>query len=193
MQTIQVQITGRTAMLQHRFGENAEGESTKGTRRIIVQQAGTPRELAEEVVYKDNDGFYFPGTWVFGALINAGSGHKIKGSRKSVRFVVPAAVRVVEEKIRLTNGDGKTPMEDFEVDSRPVTIPATKGRILRHRPRFEKWSATFNLKVNDTLLPPDFVNQLLVEAGDQIGIGDFRPEKRGPFGTFTVSRWDVEE
>jgi hypothetical protein len=27
-------------------------------------------------------------------------------------------------------------------------------------------------------------------AGNSIGIGDFRPEKRGPFGTFRVTRFE---
>jgi hypothetical protein len=176
----------------HRFGEKSEEAVGKGTRRIVVQPLGTPREQAEDVVYRDEKGFYFPGTWVFGALCEAGAGHKLKGSRRSARFIVPAAVRVVEEKIRLLNGDGKSPIGEYEVDSRPVTIPATKGRVMRHRPRFDQWHAAFTVRINDELLPVDFVNQLLVEAGDQIGIGDFRPQKRGPFGTFTVERWQVQ-
>jgi len=52
-----------------------------------------------------------------------------------------------------------------------------------HRPRFECWSGKFTVRINETLLPVDFVQQLLTEGGQQIGIGDFRPEKGGPFGT----------
>jgi hypothetical protein len=33
------------------------------------------------------------------------------------------------------------------------------------------------------------VNKLLVEGSQQIGIGAFRPEKGGPFGTFLVTEW----
>ena len=32
-------------------------------------------------------------------------------------------------------------------------------------------------------------HELLTEAGETIGIGDFRPEKRGPFGTFRVTKF----
>jgi len=194
MKTVSVKITGRTSLLQNRFNEEAEGNLAKGTRRIVVQNTRTPRDAAQAVTYQDKDGrFYFPGTWIFGLLCGAGSGHKIKGSRKSARFVVPAAVRVIDERILLTNGDGKTPVKGFEVDSRPVVIPSTKGRIMKHRPRFDAWGAGFSLAINDNLLPVDFVNQLLVEGGDQIGIGDFRPERRGPFGTFTVSEWKEQD
>lgn len=193
MKTINVTIQGTSPLLRHRFGEQAEGDSGKTTRQVTVIR-GTPREEAEMVVYKDKSGqFYFPGTWIFGTLCAAGANHKMKGSRKSARFVVPAAVRVGEIEILVRNGDGKSLAKDFEVDSRPVTIPATKGRIMRHRPRFDCWSAQFSLVVNDDILPEDFVHQLLNEAGQQQGIGDYRPEKRGPFGTFRVTEWKPVE
>ena len=76
------------------------------------------------------------------------------------------------------------------VDARPVTIPATKGRVMRYRPRFNEWGAKFNVLVNDDILDVDTVHQLLNEAGLTIGIGDFRPEKRGPFGTFRVTKFE---
>lgn len=90
---------------------------------------------------------------------------------------------------RVTILNGKGPAKDFEVDSRPVTIPATKGRIMRHRPRFDQWGAAFEMQINDDLLSVDMAHQLLNEAGLSIGIGDFRPEKRGPFGTFRVTKF----
>ena len=30
----------------------------------------------------------------------------------------------------------------YEIDSRPVVVPATRGRIVRHRPRFNEWQCT---------------------------------------------------
>src|SRR5690242_17024725 len=155
MKTFEVTIQGTSPLLQHRFGEDAEAESGKASRSVTVVR-GTPREEAGKVAYKTKDGqFYIPGTWLFGTLCAAGSNHKMKGSRKSARYVVPAAVRVGEIEIPICNGDGVTPVGDFEVDSRPVTIPATKGRIMRHRPRFDCWSAKFSLIVNDSILPED--------------------------------------
>lgn len=65
---------------------------------------------------------------------------------------------------------------------------------MRHRPRYENWSMEFILEVQDDLLSVDLCQQLLTEAGLQVGIGDFRPEKRGPFGSFRVTQWkEIEE
>jgi hypothetical protein len=188
MKTYRVGLQGVTALLIHRFGEEASLESA--TRKVIVDR-GTPREQADRVVYRDSTGrFYFPSTCVCRAIAEVGGNHKLRGSRKSARYVVPAAIFIAEEVIVINNGDGK-PAKDFEVDSRPVTIPATKGRIMRHRPRFDQWSVAFALRVNDNILPPEFIKQLLDEAGICNGLGDFRPQKSGPFGTFTVTKWEA--
>lgn len=187
MKTFTVQITGTTALLQHRFTESAE--QNKGTRAMLVKNI-LPREEAEGFAYKKPDGtFYIPGAALARMIREAGGNHKLKGSRKSAKFVVPAAVLITEDAITLLNGDGKTPAKDFEVDSRPVVIPSTKGRIMRHRPRFDHWSAMFNIRINELILPLDFVHQLIVEGGQQFGIGDYRPEKGGPFGTFNLTSW----
>jgi len=187
MKTVQVTIKGTAPLLIHRFTE--ESSQQKASRKITIQERD-PREEATKVAYIAPDGtYYFNAMAIPGCIGNAGSNHKMKGSRKSLRYVVPSAVRMNVEAVTILNGDGK-PAKDFEVDSRPVTIPATKGKIMRHRPRFDNWSAKFELVVNENILGgTDIVHQLLNEAGESIGIGDFRPEKRGPFGTFLVTEF----
>lgn len=187
MTTIQVQIQGTQPLLQHRFSEDAE--AAQSTRKQLIKSE-TPREAAQKVAYIAPDGtHYFPGAAISRAIREAGSNHKSRGSRKSLKFVVPSALRVPHDTIQLVNGDGKTPIRDFEVDSRPVVIPSTKGRVMRHRPRHDKWGAIFTLCIDETILPLDVIHQLLTEAGTQLGIGDFRPEKGGPFGTFQIVLW----
>jgi len=186
MKTITVEIRGVTPLLIRRFGEEAEANTP--TRKMLVDR-GTPREEATKAAYIASDGtFYFSAFSIPNAMGNAGANHKMKGSRKSLRFVVPAAVRMTSDRVTILNGSG--PADHFEVDSRPVTIPATKGRIMRHRPRFDEWGARFDLLVDDSQISLDMAHRLLNEAGESIGIGDFRPEKRGPFGTFRVTAFD---
>src|SRR5258708_36116834 len=109
---VKIQITGISPLLQHRFDESFEvGKTT----RTIIADHGTPREQAEKSVYRNGNGFYFPGTWVSGALREAGSNHKLRGSRKSAKYIVPAAIRILEVDIPLKNGDGSL-IKDFEVD-----------------------------------------------------------------------------
>jgi hypothetical protein len=189
MKTITARIEGTTSLIQHRFSEQAESDSTKTT-RLVGNSRGTPREEAEKVTYRFPDGsLYHPGAAISRLLREAGSNHKIKGTRKSVKFAVPSAVIVLDDAIALEMPGSGEAISDYEVDSRPVVIPSTKGRVMRHRPRLDKWAMTFHLEIDDDLLPVEFVHQLLEEGGRKLGIGDFRPEKGGPFGRFAVTSW----
>ena len=188
MKTIRVEIRGVTPLLIHRFNEQAE--QGKATRKMITGSAD-PREEATKNAYIAKDGsYYFNAFSIPRSMSNAGANHKLKGSRKSLRFVVPSAVRMTTDAVTILNGKG--PADHFEVDARPVTIPATKGRVMRYRPRFDQWGAEFTLQINDDLLAVETAHQLLNEAGLSIGIGDFRPEKAGPFGTFRVVLWEEQ-
>lgn len=185
MKSVQVEIRGITPLLIHKFGEEAEG--AKKTRRVEVKDRD-PRTEAQKVAYVASDGtFFFNAFAIPNAMGNAGASHKATGTRKSLRFVVPSAVRMESDAVTILNGKG--PAKDFEVDARPVTIPATKGRVMRYRPRFNDWGASFAIHIDDDLLSVEMAHQLLSEAGQSIGIGDFRPEKRGPFGRFRVTSW----
>lgn len=184
MKMIEVEIRGTAPLLVHRFTEEAE---QKDPHRHVVVGPRNPREEATKAAYIDpKDGtFYFNAASIPNCMANAGSAHKMRGSRKSLRFIVPSAVRVVGETITILNGDG--PAKDFEVDARPVTIPATKGRIMRYRPRWNEWGAKFTLGIDERSMDAATTQLLLDEGGQFYGVGDYRPEKRGPFGTFRVT------
>lgn len=186
MSTFVATISGLTPLLLHRWAEAQETE--EGIRAIHIERRD-PRQEAEKVCYRRaDDAIYFPGAAIARMLREAGGSHKQRGSRKSLKFVIPAAVIVLEDQLMLkdTNGDL---IKGFEVDSRPVTIPATKGRIMRHRPRFNTWGAEISLEIDSQMIEPETVHQLLTEGGKRIGIGDFRPERGGPFGRFAVVQW----
>lgn len=188
MKQVQVEIRGVTPLLIHRFSDQAE--QAKSTRRIEATQIDPLAEATKHAYIAADGTFYFSAFAIPNCMGAAGASHKAKGTRKTLRFVVPSAVRTSTDTITIMNGSG--PATRFEVDGRPVTIPATKGRIMRYRPRFDCWGANFTLYVNDDLLSPETAHVLLSEAGLSIGIGDFRPEKRGPFGTFRVTEWKEE-
>lgn len=189
MKIVSVEVQGVTALLVHRFGEAAQ--EGKSTRKNIVVENYDPRSEAEKAAYiNPDDGSYFLSAFgIPNAMGSAGVNHKMKGTRKTLRFVVPSAVTVTSDIITILDEDG-VPAKNFEVDSRPVTIPATKGRIMRYRPRWNKWKLQFELLIDESQLAVETAHQLLTEAGASIGIGDFRPEKRGPFGRFRVTKFE---
>jgi hypothetical protein len=186
MQTFLCVISGITPLLQHAFSQPEEAQKT--TRKMHVKEED-PRTAAERAAYRNKDGqLFLPGSAIARLLREAGAAHKQRGSRKSLKWVVPAAILVMEEQITLRDKQGK-PLTDFEVDSRAVVIPATKGRIMRHRPRLNSWNAEFSVEIDEDMMEPSLVHQLISEGGSKQGVGDNRPEKGGVFGRFQVVSW----
>ena len=79
---------------------------------------------------------------------------------------------------------------DYIIDSRPVVVPATGGRVIRYRPKFPEWELMFEIEFDDDLLKEDELRQIVDDTGKRVGVLDFRPEKKGPFGRFVVSHWE---
>lgn len=188
MKTYICVIEGLTPMLQHRFGDAEEMDAA--SRKIHVKTKD-PREEAEKCAYRNAAGeLYVPGAAIARMVREAGAAHKQRGSRKSLKYVVPAAILVPEEQIVLRDAEGNA-LTDYEVDSRPVVIPSTKGRIMRHRPRLNYWCAEFHIEIDDDVLEASLIHQLLIEGGSKLGLLDFRPEKGGTFGRFAVVSWAI--
>lgn len=189
-------VVGVSALLANAFGEVGDSDlpgaaGSEKTRAATAADDKTPREVASRKVYRDLEGrLCVPGMAFMRLVREAGGNHKLRGTRRSLKYIVPSAVLCPQELIPLTNGDTKTFMPDFEVDSRPVVIPATRGRVMRHRPRYDCWSLTVRFELDTTIMAEKLLHQLLVEGGRRIGIGDFRPEKGGPFGRFRVTRFE---
>lgn len=130
-----------------------------------------------------------PGPNIFRALIDAGVYHKTgrKQITTSKSSLVPAGIQLEELECLISNPFGGS--VEWEIDSRSVVIPSTGGRIMCHRPRFDAWRIAFTLIVDDKMFDESIVRQLTDDAGSKIGLGDFRPARKGPFGRFLVAHW----
>lgn len=188
---ITVTIEGLTPLLMNRFSDDAEIATTSGHSPALRGNGkGTPREQAERTAYRDASAgdLYLPGPNIFAALIEAGKFHKLGKNKVTTQrsSLVPAGLLV--EELMLPLGT-----REFEVDSRRVRIPSTGGCVMRHRARLDRWKVTFTLDVDETVFGSDFVRALVDDAGKKIGVGDYRPATRGPFGRFVVTGWEVAD
>ena len=186
---IRVTIEGLTPLLMNRFTEAAEIAVSSGTRASIKGSKGTPREQAAPKAYADTDGnLYLPGPNIFSCIIAAGAFHKAGKSKVTTMksSLIPAGITVRELVCPLNT-------KEWEVDSRSVVIPSTGGRVMCHRPRIDHWSTSFTLEVDTEMFAPNFVRLLVDDAGKKVGLGDFRPSRKGPFGRFVVTNWQDAE
>lgn len=81
--------------------------------------------------------------------------------------------------------------QGWVVDSRLVRGRSSGDRIPCHRPRFDAWELQADLLLADERIAVDEVQRVIAVAGLEIGLGDFRPERGGPFGRFRLAAWSI--
>ncbi len=184
---IRVTIKGVSPLLMNRFIAADLPDGNTGSSQVIKANKGTPKQQAEKKLYKDGKGrLMIPGANIFACLVSAGKFQKVGKSKLTTQksSLVPAGIAVEEAECLL--GKAK-----WEVDSRAVVNPHTGGRMICHRPVFKKWSLTFTVQIDESMFTEDVVRQLIHDGGRKLGLGDFRPERRGWFGRFSVSDWKL--
>ena len=78
-----------------------------------------------------------------------------------------------------------------EGDSRNVhrvSVKVTSSRAMRTRPQFHGWSVEVDIHFDTSHAHATDILLWLETAGRIIGIGDWRPEKSGNYGRFTVEK-----
>jgi len=181
MKTYKVTVEGITPLLMNRPNQLDIGEEAKDRKR----ETRTPKEIAEEKLYKDAKGrIYIPATWFQGALIEAGKQKKMMGkgsSKATYSKVVGSCVEINPFEIILN--------ADWKVFSILVVNPNTKGRNISHRPCFDKWKVEFECTFDENQIEVPVMKELFDIAGRLVGVGDWRPAKKGRFGKFHVTNW----
>lgn len=73
-----------------------------------------------------------------------------------------------------------------------VPVVVQRARILRTRAKFDiPWGLTVRVDTDPDLVEKDHLSQWLELAGRRVGLGDWRPEKSGVFGRFSVTAIDA--
>jgi hypothetical protein len=154
---------------------------------IVGLEKKTKEEQAEYSAYRNAESgeLYIPGPALQQALVAAATYSKGKG-RGSLQKVVAASVFVLDGTLGLG-------MKKYEVDSRAVVVPATGGRVIRHRPVVPDWKTSFELMYDENLLSEAQIRKVVEEAGSLCGLLDYRPNCKGPFGRYMVTSWKLSE
>jgi hypothetical protein len=174
IKTASVTISGISPLLMHSYPLTP----------IEAIEKKTKEEQAEFASYRvpETKELYVPGVAMQRALVAGAAYSKGKG-RASLAKPAAACLLIAQQYLGLG-------VSEFIIDARPVVIPATKGRVVRYRPRLDTWSISFELSYDDTLMTATQVRQIVDDTGKHVGILDFRPEKKGPFGRFVVTSWN---
>ena len=177
MKNINISVEGISPLLMHRFPMAEVDAKSKAKNQKQTQ------DDVESYLYKDTDGTIAqPAIHFISSMKKAGARYQIPGQGKLTykNLIGSGAVVITPEMI-------PHQQPEWVVDRRPVVIQ--RGRIVRSRPRFEKWSLQFVMEFEEDDIPKSVLKEVLEYAGRRVGIGDFRPECGGPFGRFMIVKF----
>lgn len=175
--TAEVTLVGTTDLLFHRWNVEAVAEKANAAKGSKSKKT----DNIESYVYRDERGHIcIPGEYLRGSIINAAKYRQDPRSpRKSAMDLFKAGVVSLTPLASL----GKDTW-DYESGMRAVV---QRSGITRIRPAMKLgWEASFELLVTlPEYISPQVLNEVIVNAGRLIGVGDFRPT----YGRFRVVKF----
>jgi hypothetical protein len=203
-QAFGVWLVGDTPLIVHAWSEKAKREMLQ--KQVKATKAGkdarNPQEDFVNSLYEmGTEGkkklYGFPVTGIKNAILS--SAHKDKGVPRSV---VQSALWLDADMVRvrpaLAGAVCDMPLariygSDPEMREDMVRIGSglNKKANLAYRGQFTTWAIKISGRFNSTVLSPEALTFLLIEAGLGIGIGEWRNERKGIFGAFRLA--DIAE
>jgi hypothetical protein len=151
---------------------------------------GTPQDIAAGKLYLGLNGKpMIPSPNLLRSIVDGGSFTKIgkKQITTARSSLLYACVAIDAAEVAIIH------KQPWRVDTRPVRIPSTGGRILAHRPMFDDWRLQFEVDLDTSIVNAKLFRQIIDDAGKRVGLGDFRPITKGPFGRYNVVRWQEQQ
>jgi hypothetical protein len=187
---IAVTIEGISPLLFCRFTDEAQEKASRGSGASQVGERKAPADQARDFLYADEAGEpIMPSPMLLACITAGGSFFKAGKSKVTTQksSLIPACVFLTDVYYPLKSNAG------WKIDTRPVRIPATGGRILCHRPCFDDWRVDFEIELDTEIMSGKLLREIVDAAGKRCGIGAFRPSCKGPFGRFVVTHWEQSE
>lgn len=177
-----VVLTGTYDMLMHNPASMFADYG--GLKQKVIPK---PAEEAAASRYITEDGLlYVPTQGVVSSIGKGGRGRRIE--KMAANSVLKSSVFAGEERSVLYNPVSGMPLraEEYTIFTTRVVIKG-QGGVLRSRARISlPWAVKACIEVDNRIN-----NKLLIDcgrmAGRMVGLLDWRPERSGPFGRYTIS------
>ncbi len=178
-ETVTLNVIGTAPLICHRWSEKAKKEmrDKQMKKKKAAKKPKNPKQDYQDSLYQmpdDSGGFGFPAVAFKCAAIRAASSLDITMVQARQMFHVRTDAgdlvriygepRMREDMVRL---NGKT-------------------ADIRYRGEFAEWHAKVEIQFNAGLISAEQVCHLFSLAGFSVGIGEWRPERNGSFGTFRI-------
>jgi len=180
-ETLLVPIVGTTPLITQRFSDKAKRQmldAMQGRKR--VKSAKDPDADYQAAFYRTKEGYGFPAVGFKAAIVSA--------ARLYDKSVTMTMLRQCVFVHGLVSDNDTQPLVEVhgEPFMREDVVRVQRGTDLRYRPQFTDWSCTLEVTYIKSMLARSSVLSLVDAAGMGVGVGEWRPERGGDFGTFRI-------
>jgi len=175
-----VTIEGKTPLITHRFGELArkEIEEKQQKKAKAAKEARDPEAEFRDALYiidEKEERYGFPSAGIKKALVYGG----YRFTNEKSTTILKGSINILGDLLEIKGSKPKM---------RADTVRLAGGKVssIAYRPMFWPWEIEVPTIYNATMLTAEQVINLFQIAGFAVGIGDWRPEKNGNFGQFTI-------
>jgi len=179
IESIEIKIRGTNSLIVHKWSEKAKKEMLDKHQKKASKgkEIRNPKDEYEKSMYKFPDGRYcFPAVAFKSAAVRAAKQCEISMTDARVFFHING----LNNERDMVEIKGEPCMrEDI------VKLQGSKAD-LRYRAEFKEWEATLLVKYNSRSISAEQICNLVQIAGFSVGVGEWRPERNGQYGTFEI-------
>ena len=181
-ETLRIPIVGTTPLIVHRFSEKAKRmmlDASQG--RKAPKLPKNPQEEYEAASYRFEDGGYgFPVIGFKAATVGAARFYGKNVTMTMLRQCMFFQGEIGIDGQQLARIGGEPRMRE------DVVRVGMGGTDLRYRPEFREWRTELTVVYVTSMLTRNSLLSLIDAGGMGVGIGDWRPERKGDFGTYQI-------
>lgn len=182
-ETIIVPIIGTAPLIMHRFSEKAKRKMLDAMRgKKTPKENKDPEAEFKAAAYKLNGGYGFPAVAFKAATVGAARFYpKNDVTMTGLRQFLFFDGEVGDDGMKLVKVEAEEPKMREDV------VRVNRGGTdLRYRPEFWPWTANLTVTYVLSALTRNSVLSLIDAGGMGVGVGEWRPERKGDFGTYRI-------
>jgi hypothetical protein len=179
--TIRVPILGVSPLIMHKFSEKAKRQMLDAAQgRRAPKEPKDPQAEFEASLYRLDEGYGMPADAFKQATVGAARFYGKQLTMTALNQFIFITGEVGDDGRQLVRIEGEPRMRE------DVARVGRGGSDLRYRPEFYPWSARLDVTYFSNAITRETVLSAIDAGGLAIGVGDWRPERKGTFGTYRI-------
>lgn len=193
--TINVGLVGVSPLLMNAMDEATLERLVTGEKAPKGAPKGTPLEQATKKLYRDAQGNpVLPVQNILSSLIEAGRSVRLEGKKQvstASSTVLPSFMSIEGLQFAVLDTLDNRKPASWRVSLMQGRNPNGGEAVGICRPLFDSWALLLTIVADLDTVPERIVRELFDKAGSNVGVGDFRPQRKGFYGRWRIDRWVI--